>query len=92
MGKHSDFMSEESVKQMLMSHAEACMQLAEKLGGTEPLQEYEVQLVKSAMIPAIKECMSIIQSNYLIGNKAWMNTEVTRLRAMLEFPQVMHKY
>ena len=84
--------NDESVKNMLMSHADACMQLADKLGGSEPLKDYERQLVKSAMLPAVKECMDIIQSNYLIGNEQWMTQELRRLTGLLEFPFVMQKY
>jgi hypothetical protein len=79
--------NEESVKNMLMGHAEACMQLADKLGGSEPLKEYERQLVRSAMLPAVKECMEIIQSNYMTGNVDWMKRETERLHDLLTFPR-----
>jgi hypothetical protein len=89
MGKQR--IDEESVKNMLMSHADACMQLAEKLGGTEPLKEYEKQLVRSAILPAVKESMSMLQSAYVTGDVEWMEKESDRLHDLMRFPGGMSK-
>jgi hypothetical protein len=80
--------NDESVKNMLLGHAEACMQLADKIGkGGERLKEYEKQLVRSAMLPAVKESMEIIQSNYMTGNVDWVEQETKRLHDLLTFPR-----
>jgi hypothetical protein len=77
------------VKDMLMSHADACMQLAETLSGSgrDPLNANEKQLVRSALLPAIKESMRIMQSAYVIGDIEWMERENDRLHDLMRFPR-----
>ena len=84
--RDSSGINDETVKDILVSHADACMQLAEKLGGSEPLKDYERQLVRSAMLPAIKESMRIMQSAYAIGDIEWMERENDRLHDLMRFP------
>ena len=90
MGKDkSSSIGEGVVKTMLMSHAEACMQLAETLSssGRDPLNADEKQLVRSAILPAVKESMRIIQSAYIIGDIEGMEKENDRLHDLMRFPR-----
>jgi len=95
MGKDkSGGINEGVVKTMLMGHAEACMQLAETLSssGRDPLNSDEKQLVRSAVLPAVKESMRIMQSAYVIGDIEWMEKESDRLHDLMRFPGVMRQY
>lgn len=81
-------LGEEEIKHMLMSHAEACMALADKLGeGGDPLNGHEQQLIRSAMLPAIKESMEIMQSAYVTGSTEWLEREAARLDDLLSIPR-----
>ena len=89
MGKpRSSSISEGVVKTMLMGHAEACMHLADTLSssGRDPLNSDEKQLVRSAILPAVKESMRIMQSAYVIGDIEWMEKENDRLHDLMRFP------
>ena len=69
------------VKNILMSHAEACMKLAEKLSEKGvSLASHEKQLIRTAMVPALREAMDLLSSAYTIGNEKWMrdNLEIVR--------------
>jgi hypothetical protein len=69
------------LKDLLMSHAEAVSNLADRLGadGTKLTTE-DKQLMRVAMMPAIRECADLISSSFLIGNSTWLEGHIRRLR------------
>lgn len=73
------------LRDLLMSHADAVMKLAEKLDedGVK-LQSYEKQLIRTAMVPALSECMDLMKSSFLTGNEKWMENEMKRLRGYID--------
>lgn len=73
------------LKGLLMSHAEAVMQLAEKLDkdGVK-LKAYELQLIRTAMVPAVTECMDLMKSSFIAGNEKWLYDEMKRLNQYIE--------
>lgn len=75
-----------SMKNLLMSHAEACMKLADELsdeGGA--LTSDERQLIRVASMPAIRELNDMICSSYLVGNERWMRDNLKTLKGYLDW-------
>ena len=75
----------EDVKEMLMMQAEAMMKLADKLGeGGEPLTSADKQLVRVALMPAVKECGDLIGSAFMLGNEQWLEDNMKRLNGYMD--------
>ena len=73
------------IKDLLMSQAERMMKLAEKLQDEgEHLNENELQMIRVAIYPAIQEIQDVIASSFLMGNSAWCNDEISKLREMIK--------
>jgi hypothetical protein len=73
------------LKDLLMSHAEAVSNLADRLGvdGTE-LTSDDKQLMRSAMMPAIRECTDLICSSFAIGSKTWLDRNMKDLHRYID--------
>ena len=76
----------QELKTILMRHADAVMELAEKLDSNDgvPLQAHEKELLRTAMMPAITECMDLAKSSFIIGNEKWFEDNMKRLHVFFE--------
>ena len=78
----------DQLRNILKDQGEALLNLAGKLiESGKPLKEREKELIRLALVPAIKECQAMINSAFITGRADWLNDELERLHDLLDIAE-----